>query len=521
MKKTINVNIGGYAFIIEEQAYEFLNAYLNSVRANLGTDIDVNEVMNDIEIRIAELFREELRNSGKEVVDSFLIEKVKSIMGSPEEYGNGSGASAEESKKEQHHHHHYNDANRRTLYRDPENRMLGGVCSGLGNYFGWDPIFFRILFVVLFFGFGTGMFIYIILWIIVPVAKSTADKLRMQGKPVNIGTIKERFNDFTKDLENLGNSDNEKKIKNAATSFGAKVENVFSDFGRIITRIVGVVLFVIGIFLCVSLIKYFVSGTVSLPSSASEEFFFGNSDLFFTNRFEYYCLIYGSIVLAALILYGLISTGIELLFNVKLRFKPVRYITTSIAILAITAIIYGGINLGKHFSQDETITKRYEVPLKNNEIEVEILNDKFFSDKLSSAQTDCDELIKVSNTRIVFGYPTLEIKKSENGKCYMQVEKIASGYRGIQAIENCEAIDYPVTVDSSLVALPAVFSTSVKNKFRNQDVITVLYVPENTIIKNKLNMKRIFNPYNSFIGEDELFDAVAYKMTDDGLVKVE
>src|SRR5688572_20029778 len=101
MKKTVNVNVGGFAFVIEETAFEQLNMYLNNVRRNLGNDVDANEVMNDIEARIAELFREALRESGKEVVESSLIDRVISVMGKPEDYGDGTENTQNTQQQEQ------------------------------------------------------------------------------------------------------------------------------------------------------------------------------------------------------------------------------------------------------------------------------------------------------------------------------------------------------------------------------------------------------------------------------------
>ncbi len=209
-----------------------------------------------------------------------------------------------------------------------------------------------------------------------------------------------------------------------------------------------------------------------------------------------------------------------MLFGLKVRNKPLRYIKGVIGVIALTAVIYGGISLGKNFKEDQSISKRYEIPMKDSLMNVSILKDDFFNNKAVSVETDEDELIKVSNTKITFGYPTLEIKLSETGSCYYEVEKIAAGHRKLKALENAEAINYPVQVDTGVISLPAVFSTSVKNKFRAQDVIGVLYVPVNTIIVNKNNMKRIFNPYNSYSVSDEMGFSEKYKMTKEGLIEI-
>ncbi|HLP13449.1 MAG TPA: PspC domain-containing protein [Flavobacteriales bacterium] len=518
MKKIVNVNVGGFAFVIEEQAYEKLNAYLSSVKRNLGTDVDADEVMADIELRIAELFKEDLKSGGKEVVEEILIAKVITIMGKPEDYGTGEPVN--EQQEQNWTYAENNNTQQRRLFRDPDQKTLGGVASGLANYFGWDPLAVRIIFVLLVLGFGIGIPLYIILWILVPEAKTTNDRLRMQGKPITVDSIKQGFNDFKNDVRNIAGKDGQKRVRTAASSFGNRVEGAFSDFGRAVGKIIGVIFLVIGLVIFASLIKYLLTGTFSFPENASEELFFGNTNLFFDNPYDYYLLFGGACVLALMILWGLLSAGIELLFKVKLVNKPIKFITGGISVVALVCVIFAGINLGKNFTYEESVEKQYDIPSKDSLLTVNILKDEYFSNRASAMWTDEDELIKVSATKITFGYPRLAIKLSESGRTYLEVRRSAAGPRGLTAIENAEAIEYPVQVDTGSITLPSVFSTSVKNKFRHQNVVGVLYVPAGTIIQNKHNMKRIFDKYDSYTAYDELNDAGAYRMTKEGLVEL-
>ncbi len=509
MKKIININVGGFAFVIEEQAYEIFNTYLEKLRANLGNGEDTNEVMNDIEMRIAELFKEKLAATGKEVVELIMVDEVISIMGKPEDFGD-----AEEKVKKEHHHHE----SKKRLYRDPEEKMLGGVCAGLGNYFGWDPLPLRIIFVVMFFGFGTGFLVYLVLWILVPEAKSTSDRLRMQGKPVNVDTIKQRFNDFAGDIENLGSKENQKKIKNAANSFGSKVENMFIDFGKAVGKIFGAILMIVGVTLFVVYVRFLIMGSTSIPESAGEEFFFNNRDLFFDRELDYYFLVWGALTLVALIIYSLVTSGAEMLFNIKMRVKPLKYLFIVISVIATCAIIYGVTNVSRNYSHDEEVTKKYELSVLNDTLSLAIMKDDVFNDKATSIDTDNYELIKVNSSKIIFGYPTIRVKLSETGKNYFEVEKYATGARNIKAIENCEAIDYPVIIDTSKLILSPVYSTSRKTKFRSQEVQVTLYLAKNVVLQNKENMKRIFDPYESYLfNEDDWKDVEMYRMTEQGL----
>jgi phage shock protein PspC (stress-responsive transcriptional regulator) len=178
MKKVITANIGGFCFVVEEDAYTRLDRYLNSFRASIANKQDIAEIMEDIEARIAEIFHEHLKTSAQ-VVNMKLVEKVISQLGYPE--GN---PQAEEPKKSN---FYYKPSKR--LFRDPDNTMLGGVCGGLGAYFDIDVVLVRIISLLgLIFG-GASFWAYIIMWIVVPKANTIAEKLQMRGEPVTAENI--------------------------------------------------------------------------------------------------------------------------------------------------------------------------------------------------------------------------------------------------------------------------------------------------------------------------------------------
>lgn len=178
MKTTVNINLGGYAFHIDEDAYERLRQYLKNIERELSGESSASEIISDIEGRVAELFRGKLNNY-KQVITMKDVEEVMAVMGSPEVISGGdtSGESTPRSS--------------RRMYRDPDGRVFGGVCSGLAAYMNWDPLIIRIIFAILILFGGVGIGLYLILWIVVPEAKTTAQKLEMRGNPVTIENIKE------------------------------------------------------------------------------------------------------------------------------------------------------------------------------------------------------------------------------------------------------------------------------------------------------------------------------------------
>ena len=217
MNKTVIININGIIFHIEEDAYEKLSKYLNTIKGYFSDSEGRDEIMNDIEARIAELLQEKV-NAIKQVVVLADVDEVIAKMGKPEEY-------ASESESEIHansgsKNSNFNQSNnetytykRRRVFRDPDDKVLGGVCSGIANHFDFDPIYLRGLFAILFFAFGTGFLLYILLWIIIPKAQTTAEKLEMRGEPINVDNIKRSVEEELND------------VKNRVSDLGSKVRN--------------------------------------------------------------------------------------------------------------------------------------------------------------------------------------------------------------------------------------------------------------------------------------------------------
>src|SRR3989304_2523326 len=163
MKKTITMNLSGIIFHIEEDAYETLSKYLNTIKGYFKDSDGGDEIMADIESRIAEMLSEKL-NTGKQAILIADVEEVIAIMGKPEDYAgeNSNSETKEETKTEE---QAGERKRRRRVFRDPDEKILGGVCSGIANYFDFDPLWLRLGWVVLTLLGGAGILIYIIIWI--------------------------------------------------------------------------------------------------------------------------------------------------------------------------------------------------------------------------------------------------------------------------------------------------------------------------------------------------------------------
>ena len=204
MKKTFNINLGGIVFHIDEDAYELLDKYLSNLRIHFSKEEGAEEIVHDMELRITELFSERL-NERKQVVTLTDVEEIIAQMGKPEEFSEDTTQDTNEYIKE--------EKGPKRLFRDPDNKVIGGVCSGIAAYLGWDVTAVRIIFIALALPFilnGSlilnGVVIaYIIAWIIIPEANTAAEKLSMKGMKVNVENIGktvtdgfEKVNDFVK-----------------------------------------------------------------------------------------------------------------------------------------------------------------------------------------------------------------------------------------------------------------------------------------------------------------------------------
>ncbi len=202
MKKTTTVNINGIVFHIDEDAYDRLDAYLKNLRYHFKKEEGCDEIMSGIESRLSEMFGEKKKGSDR-VVSMEDVQDAISQLGEPAEISGddeervnpGSSANTE------------TEPAPKRLFRDPDNKYIGGVCGGLGAYFQIDPTWVRVLFLLTFFAYSFGLILYIILWIVIPKARSTADRLAMRGEKVNLSniekSIKEDLRDIKRNLENL------------------------------------------------------------------------------------------------------------------------------------------------------------------------------------------------------------------------------------------------------------------------------------------------------------------------------
>ena len=181
MKLTVSVNLGGYSFNIDEDAYAELKRYLKNLERHFASEESSSEILADIEARISEIFRTKI-TTYKQVITIDDIFQVISVMGTPEDISENEKKSTKDK---------FSSPRYNRIYRDTDNRIIGGICAGIGAYWNIDPLIVRVIFVALILAGGLGVLIYLILYIVIPEARTTAQKIEMKGDPVNIHNIKD------------------------------------------------------------------------------------------------------------------------------------------------------------------------------------------------------------------------------------------------------------------------------------------------------------------------------------------
>ena len=180
MKITVSINLGGYSFNIDEDAYAELKRYLKNLELHFAGEESSSEILSDIETRMAELFRTKLTNY-KQVIDIGDVRQVILVLGTPEDISDNDGPTIRDK---------FSSPGYHRMYRDTDHRVIGGVCAGIAAYWDMEIWVVRLIFFILAM-MGVGILIYLILYIAIPEARTTAEKISMKGNPVNIHNIKD------------------------------------------------------------------------------------------------------------------------------------------------------------------------------------------------------------------------------------------------------------------------------------------------------------------------------------------
>jgi phage shock protein PspC (stress-responsive transcriptional regulator) len=458
MKKTTQIHIGGRHLFIDDDAYQKLGHYLESLKTHFSSDGETGvEIVEDIEQRIAELLENKI-TGGKQAVTIDDVDEAIGILGKVEDFVYDDAAG--ESRQEYDYSHR---RNYRRLYRDPDNYYVGGVASGIGEYFDIDPLWIRLAFVALVVLKGAGVLIYLILWIVVPKARTTTEKLQMRGKPVNLSTIKDSVNEEyekVKTTDNMGRTSSAVQTRNALDSMMRAVGLVFMAFFKFIIAMIGIVFLIIGsVFLAVLIM--FVLGFTNIFGHIH---ILNGMDLpnlgdFFATSGHYYIAIIALIIFILIPIVVLIYGGIKILFNIKTKHPILRAFILTAWILAlilfVTIVIINVPNssIESTGSQSSVIKSgkyaRMVIDVRDNTENKHIVGYRVMGYHFKYSKWD----------EALYDNVQLTIGPSENDSVYLTIKKLVKNVDPYQADDYLNRIDYKWAHADSVLTLDKYFET--------------------------------------------------------------
>ncbi|PCI97291.1 MAG: hypothetical protein COB15_08185 [Flavobacteriales bacterium] len=497
MNQTVTINISGIVFHIDVDAYEELKKYLNKIKSYFKNSEESEEIMADIEARIAELFSEKI-TSDNQVIQSKDVEEVITIMGKPEQYIDEDETKEDEPKRESFSSDQKTYSSEKKLFRDPDDRMIGGVAAGLAAYLGVEALWLRLFFVVaLFVGFG--FLLYIILWIVMSEAKTASDKLHMKGEPVNIDNIGKTFKDeadkmsenFKKHGQQYG-----KKAESAIESFFNFIGQILNGVFKVLGKVFGVVFLLIGTFFLVGFLgMLFGSETIfsitsdGVFSIASNEFF----NLIFISDDQFHIAIIGVAITIGLPVIMLIYAGANLLFKVKTH-AGVSIGLFVLWVIGIFMCAMVGIRMATELTYNERDTEigvvkevvtdtedDFYIAMTSNDIPGNgILEDKYFS-------------ISLDEDSIYFSDIQLRIYESKTDSFEIEIEKDVQGFSRKDVTTKLNQMNYDYYLNNDSILLGNYISTLRHNKIRGQEVNVKLYLPVGKSIYLDRSLRHIIN----------------------------
>jgi phage shock protein PspC (stress-responsive transcriptional regulator) len=429
MKETVKVNLGQRLFDLDIDAYAALKKYLDSLKQYFKkSPDDADEILQDIEQRMADVLQEKSGNS-KQIVTLANINDIINMMGTAEEFDSDSdiekeGAIPKNDEKEAFS-GSYNKTHRH-LYRDTENNIFGGVCAGMAAYFDIDLVWIRLIWVVLFFLKGIGLLAYIILWIVVPAARTTSQKLEMNGIPVTVENIKQAVkSELRKVKDNMNRFHRSETYQRAQSGF----EELLHLLGRVVLTFLKVFLVFVGIamaFLGVALIF----GVITISS-------FGIHQLYIPEiPFLYYIQPYLTntllfiLALSIVILVpvcSILAGLIRIIFNIKWREHFLSAIAWLIWIFALIFLIVTLASGAKHLSNRRVTMETNKLNLKSEKILLVSFNDE------NNAKSNLElfnffgkEVIHDQYEKTYYLHPSIHIKQSSDSVFYIQLERSQS-----------------------------------------------------------------------------------------------
>lgn len=501
MNKTIIININGIVFHIEEDAYEVLRTYMTEVKRHFAYSPDSEEIVTDIENRLAEMFNERLAKDQKQVI---VLADVLFVTGT---MGNVNDFEIDDDDDN-------NPRFGRKLFRDAEDKILGGICAGLGHFFHIEARWMRLIAISLIFFGGIGLPIYLILWIIMPAAITRADKMAMKGEPINIQNFKKNFDEEIEGLRG-GFHRAHSEVRPAIYQIGKFIVSIATLFIKFIVAMVAFA----GI---LAMIALFIGLIVFLG--------YWNSNELNTFPFNIVNPGYKSVLAFSFFIIVFIPIVALVIFALRVLIKRIQVSKTvyfSMLIVWIAGLVLGAFHASKIASEfNDKAEYSVTTPLSPSPVYYLRVNPVEFLTKDDSIRYNIDESNfngTLTSRHRDFDEPRsvrIQIVKGDVDKPTLIQEYSAKGSNFEEALSTSRRVKHGFMQKDSLLIFDPRTHLRRGELWRDQTVNLILRVPENTKIMIEQPVNDYLNEYNVWDcqPEDAPWDYISeWKMTSDGL----
>lgn len=489
MNKTVNINLAGIFFHIDEDAYLKLQRYLESIKRSFTDSQGRSEIISDIEARIAELFTERVIHD-KQVIGIKEVDEVIAIMGQPEDYLVDDDIFEDEPQSTS----YRKSAPSKKLFRDTDNSYISGVSSGLGHYLGIDAVWMRLLWVILTMASGgTFIVIYILFWILVPAAITTAEKIMMTGEPVNISNIEKKIRDG---FENVADNVSEaaknvsktvsgaakkgsSSIKSSSKNFFDTLADIIMFVFKLIAKFIGIIFIVIGASALVGLIIAFLSlGIIDIVHIPGMDFIdianSGNTPIWLISLFVFFGV--------GIPFFFIFYIGLRILINnLKSIGNIAKFTLLGLWLISIMALVIIGIReASEHAFNERTVEKQYLQIKTMDTLKIKMAENDFYRHSYRNNG------FKVANNedgkKTIYRQDIdIRVQYTTDTIATISIEKSADGRNYEKAMTRAKNINYNYTFINNHLVLDAYLSTSPDNKMSDQEVVVTLYLPINSV----------------------------------------
>lgn len=505
MNKTVNINLAGIFFHIDEDAYAKLQHYLDAIKRSLSGTNGRDEIINDIEARIAELFSEKIQNE-RQVIGTKEVDEVIAVMGQPEDYMLDEELFEDEPS--------YTQTRGKKLFRDTENSYIGGVSSGLGHFLGINAIWLRIAWILLtIFSTGAFILIYIALWIFVPEAKTTADKLAMRGEPVTISNIERKIREGFEDVsDKMKDIDYEKygyKARKGANSAATAVGDGISFLLNLFVKFIGILLLLIaGTTLIGLFIGFFTVGTFGIIEAPWMEWV----DMVGPGQESVWVISILAFLAIGIPFFFLFILGLKILVKkLKSIGTTAKLVLLGLWIISVLGLIFFGIKQATERAYDADVVMTEVLPVKTNDtlfVKMEgnpVLNSTpYRSGKFNySVDENNQKVLWSQDIRLV-------VRSTSDSIGRIEIQKTAEGKNYEDARTRAENINYSTSFSGNELKLGGQLTTAPENKYRDQEVQVTLFLPEGSVLyaaDNTYSFHRNSDWYNDILenGKEERY----------------